>query len=617
MDQMVLTFVILLVTTLIFITGKFRSDLVAMASLLTLILTGILTPNEALAGFSNTVVIMIAGLFVVGAGIFRTGIAKMIGKQLLKLAGKSEKRLLIIVMVVVAFFSAFISNTGTVAVLMPVVISMALEMKVSPSKLLIPLAYASSLGGVLTLIGTPPNLVISQALVDNGYDPLNFFAFTPIGLITLVVGLLFLVIFSKKILPNHPEQFQNRHTINTPKELANYYKLQNHLHKVRVSPTSPLVGQTLDYFHLSNHYNLTVVEVKRSGERKRLIKETLYLEGTRNIVFQADDILIILGNQEHLDQFKMDYKVDFVEEERNEEIISQLLATDFEITEVLLNPHSSFNKKTIEGIHFREKYNCNVLAINRKGKYIFNDISNVTLRFGDALLVHGSLKDISILSKETMDVVVIGEIDEDKVVNNHLKKKAPIAALNMVLMLVLMTFSIVSAVTAVLITAFLMVITGCLRNMDDVYRKINWESVVLIAAMLPIATALDKTGGVAFISEGLIQLLGTYGPFTVMAGFYIITMLLSQVISNTATAVIFAPIALTSAINMGVSPYPFLFAISIAASMAFATPIATPPNAIVMTAGGYKFSDFVKVGIPLQIVIAIVVLITLPLLLPF
>lgn len=613
--QLILTFVILLITTIFFMIGKFRADLVAMCSLLALILTGIITTGEALAGFSNSIVIMIAGLFIVGGGIFRTGLAQSAGNLLLKFAGESETKLLIILMVLVGVLSAFMSNTGTVAVLMPVVISLALGMKKSPAQFLMPLAFASSLGGVLTLIGTPPNLIVSQTLADYGYERLSFFDFTPVGIVALFVGIVFLMTVGKKLLPkgDPKEQFRSQRDAN-PSELADFFHIADQLFRIKVQPLSPIINKQLAELELPKLYDLVIIKIERRSNDRPVLARIDHISAQFDTVIKEDDVIYVQGSNENVERFKKDFRLLFDKDEQADP--EELVSREFGVAEVLLTPQSSFINETISDFHFREKYNLNILGINRKGEYQLKNWAKQKLKFGDALLVQGKWEDLELLAKETQDVVVVGQTKEQASMAAA-NGKAPIAGAIMVGMLAMMTFEIVPAVTAVLIAAVLMVLTGCLRNIDDAYGRINWESVILIAAMLPMATALEKTGGVLYLSELIIGILGVYGPIAIMGGFYFTTMLFSQFISNTATAVLFAPIAITTAISVGVSPYPFLLAVSVAASMAFATPVASPTNALVMTAGGYKFSDFVKVGVPLQLVIWFIMMFTIPYFFPF
>lgn len=615
-QDLILTFSILAITTLLFMFSRIRSDLVALLSLLTLVLTGIISTGEALAGFSNSVVIMIAGLFIVGGGIFRSGLAQLAGNLLMRLSKNSELRLLILLILIVAFLSAFMSNTGTVAVLLPVVVSLALSMKTSPAKFLIPLAFASSLGGVLTLIGTPPNLIVSQTLVDYGYDRLTFFDFTPIGIVALVTGALFMLTFGRSLLPKQGASKTNENSERiSPNELAKAYHVNEKLHTVRVMQGSTMTNKSLADLKLPAKYQLAVLKIERkSQDGTKLLGVTFQQMAGPQTVIQENDILFLQGSINQIRQVCSDYGLKLLVDRPQD--TSKLISRKLGVSEVLLTPQSSLVNATLAQIGFREKYNLNIIGINRKGHYILENMSRVKLRFGDALLVQGEWTDIELLAKEVHDVVVVGQPQEYASMASA-SGKAPIAGAIMLFMLIMMTLEIVPAVTAVVIAAVLMVITGCLRNMDDAYSRINWESVVLIGAMLPMATALEATGGVQFLADGMVNGLGEYGALAIMAGFYLATMLFSQFISNTATAVLFAPIAITVAMNMELSPYPFLLAVSIAASMAFATPVASPTNALVMTAGGYKFIDFVKIGVPLQIVLFIVMMIAIPFFFPF
>ncbi len=612
---MITTFIILIITTLLFIHGKLRTDLVAIGSAIALTLFGIITPSEAIAGFSNPVVIMFAGLFVVGAGIFNTGLAEQIGNRLISLGKGNNTRLLIIIMITVGVFSAFMSNTGTVAVLMPVVISVAISMKVNPSQLLMPLAFASSLGGVLTLIGTPPNLVASNLMREQGFEPMGFFAFTPIGLIALTTGIIFMVTVGRKLLPKGKESAIEFETFD-PNQLAGTYKIYPHLHIVKVGEGSSLIGRPLADLQLTNKYGVTIVSIERKQNGNFTpFEQVEQIVPKAKTTLEAGDRLLLLANLKDKESFFTRYELIDETEERKNNSRKYLLSDAFGISEMIVTPNSRFEHKTFRELHFRKKYGLTILAIYRNGRYIQTDAGKVRLKAGDALLVHGKWSKIEAFARASRDLIVVGRLS-DVVATEVARGKAPIAGAIMLAMLVAMTLEILDPVIIVLIAALLMVLTGCVRSMEDGYRKINWESIVLIAAMLPMATALEKTGGVQYISQSVISLLGDYGPVAVLAGFYILTMIISQFISNTATAVIFAPIAITTALELGVSPYPFVVTVAVAASMAFATPVASPTNALVMNAGGYKFADYVKVGIPLQLILTVVCLIFIPIFYP-
>lgn len=613
--QLTLTFIILGITVVLFMTNKLRADLVAILALLAFVLTGILTPVEALSGFSNSVVIMIAALFVIGAGILRTGLAQMAGTLLLRYSGDSEKRLFILLLIIVASVGAFMSNTGTVALMLPIVISIAISINSSPSKYLIPLSYMASFSGLLTLIASPPNLIISQMLVDNGYEKLGFFQITPIGIVGVIVGLIYLYAVRNSLLPkgkkaSNSNQVQKLST----KQLALDYQLGGNLYLVKVPVGSEMIGKRLAQLKIPATYQICILKISRkSSEGLNLLPMTYQEMAGPNSIVQPKDRLYVQGSAENVEKFVEAFGLSI---EKGTSETDELVSKQLGIAEVLLTPHSKLINETLRTINFREKYNLNIVGINRQGEYVVKDMSKQKLRFGDALLVQGSWESIELLSRETENVVVIGQPKEHASMAAA-SGKASIAGAIMILMVLLMVFEVFPAVISVLIGAALMILTGCVRNMDDAYGQINWESIILIGAMLPMATALENTGGMVLLSEGIIQLLGGLGPLGVLGGIFLLTMTFGQFISNTATAVLFAPIGLSAALSIGVSPYPFLIAVAVGASMAFSTPVASPTNALVMTAGGYQFKDFVKIGVPLQAIMLIVMMIAIPLLFPF
>lgn len=595
-------------------TNKLRADLVAILALLGFVLAGILTPVEALSGFSNSVVIMIAGLFIIGAGILRTGLAQMAGNLLLRYSGDKESRLFILLLVIVAVVGAFMSNTGTVALMLPIVVSVAMSIKSSPSKYLIPLSYMASFSGLLTLIASPPNLIISQTLVDHGFERLQFFQITPIGIVGVITGIIYLFFVRNKLLPTSKNRSDNNsgHRL-SPKQLSSDYQLGGNLIKVKVPKESTIVGERLAQMKIPATYQLCILSIHRkSNEGLNLLPMTYQEMAGPNTILEPKDTLYIQGSRDNVQRFAQQYGLE-IETENSD--ATELVTKQMGIAEVLLTPHSSLINETVRSVGFREKYNVNILGINRQGKFVLQNMSKQRLRFGDALLVQGSWNSIELLARETRDVVVVGQ-PKEHAGHAAASGKASIAAAIMLLMIVLMVMEVFPAVVSVLIGAVLMVLTGCVRNMDDAYGQINWESILLIAAMLPMATALEKTGGMQLLSEGMIQVLGKFGAIGVLAGLFFITMLFGQFISNTATAVLFAPIGVNAALSLGVSPYTFLIAVAVGASMAFATPVASPTNALVMTAGGYTFKDFVKVGVPLQIIMFIVMMIAIPIFFP-
>ncbi|MDR1171190.1 MAG: SLC13 family permease [Bacteroidales bacterium] len=617
---MYITLSILVVATVFFVNGKIRSDIVALCALILLMLFEILTPAEALSGFSSSIVIMMIGLFVVGGGIFRTGLANVISRKILTLAGNSQTKLFVLVMLVTSAIGGFVSNTGTVALMLPIVVSLAMAANTSPSRFLMPLAFASSMGGMMTLIGTPPNLVIDSTLRGAGYDGLSFFSFLPIGLICVTLGIVTLGPLSRIFLTKD-KGADGAKKSKSLKDLANEYQLSHNLFRVRAVPGSALAGKKLQELHIPERYNINVLEIRRRANSQnpflKTINQKLASAGT---VIIENDVLYLSGSIEHVRLFASENKAGMIDmHELEEEALAfsgNLRFDEIGIAEVVLLSNSRLVHQPVKNSGFREKYKVNILGIQRQKNYILQDLKDEKMQSGDVLLVQGEWNDIARLTEEPDEWVVIGQplAEASKITLDH---KAPLAAAIMVGMVALMVFDTVPAAAAVLMAAVLMVLTGCFRNAEEAYKTINWESIVLIGAMLPMSMALEKTGAAASISKGLVIGLGNFGPMALLAGIYFATSLLTLFISNTATAVLFAPIALQSAIETGASPYPFLFTVAIAASMCFASPFATPPNALVMSAGRYTFMDYVKVGLPLQILFGIVMVVVVPLLWPF
>lgn len=621
---MITTLIILALSAVFFVNGKLRSDLVALCALVSLIVFNILTPEEALSGFSNPIVIMMVGLFVVGGAIFKTGLAKMISSKILRLAGKSELKLFILIMMVTAFIGAFVSNTGTVALMLPIVVSMAASANISPGRFLMPLAFASSMGGMATLIGTPPNLVVDEVLSNAGFTDLSFFSFTPIGVICVLIGLVVLIPLSKFFLVKKEDGKDTKTTTgHSPKELAKKYQLSDNLYRIQIRPGSRIGGKKLQELNITQAYNLSILEIRRqSSSQGRFLKTVDQSLAGPHTELQENDILYVFGPFEKVNQFAKEQNLELTDTHVSEYVegaeVEKLSVREIGIAEVLLMPDSKLINKVVKDSGFRDKYSVNILGIQRKGEYILNDIKDIKMHAGDILLIQGTWDSIARMSQKQSQWVVLGQpLEEASKVT--LDYKAPVAALIMVLMIAAMVFDFIPIppVAAVIIAGILMVLTGCFRNVEEAYKTINWESVVLIAAMLPMSLALEKTGASNLISEKLVSGLGDYGPLVLMAGIYFTTSLLTMFISNTATAVLVAPIALQSAIAINVSPYPFLLAVTVGASMCFASPFSTPPNALVMSAGKYTFMDYVKVGLPLQIVMGIVMVFILPLLFPF
>jgi di/tricarboxylate transporter len=602
-SEMQLVFLILIATTVCFAIPKFRSDMVALCSLLALFLTGTVTVAEALAGFSSTVVIMLAALFVVGEGISQTGLAGKAGNLLVKLTGNSEFKMLVFVKLLVAILGCFISNTGTVAILMPVVVSLCVKMNIHPGKLLMPLAFGASMGGALTLIGTAPNLLARETLLNNGFAGLSFFDFTPIGLIILLTGITYMWFIGRRMLNKPYEKKLNVADSINVSELLCQYKIDENLHCVQSPAGHEATGKTLKELKLPSLYNVTVLKVQKA--RKQILAEPDY-------VLESDDKLLLYAAPESLRKLLTEMKLETLARDSVEDLHIQ----DVNIAEVILTPESNLIGQSLMNINFRDKYGLTVLSIKRRYKNPKLPAVHDELDYGDAMLVYGKWENIDLLAREKSDLVVIRR-ETNAPESAQKPVRAVLAGVILLLMIVMLVLEWIPAVITVIIAGLLMVLTGGVRSADCAYRSVSWQIVILIACMLPMATALEKSGGVAFMADGITSALGDMGPVAVMTGLYVLTSLFGVFISNTATAVLFLPVAILAAGELGVSPLPFVMAVTYAASMSFATPVSTPPNAMVMAAGKYKFLDYMKVGIPLQIIVGVVVITILPLFFPF
>ena len=629
---MTTTLIILVITVALFIWDRVRADIVALTALAALLVLGILTPAEALAGFSSPIVIMMIGLFVVGGAIMQTGLAKLTGNKLMALSRGNETITFLLVMLVTSFIGAFVSNTGTVALMMPIIMSIAAGSGMQSSRFLMPLAFAGSLGGMLTLIGTPPNLVIDEVLTEGGYQPLAFFSFFPVGIIVIAIGIIVLMPLSKIFL-SKKQSGKKKKQGKSLDDLVDEYQLLDNLHRYIVPSRRPtaaldengeqmdIVGKTLKDLSIQKKYGVSIIEIRNEKKsRLGLVKDVNQNMAKSSSTIAVHDTLYIMGDEEKIERFAQDYdlrkmkdvKIDFY---------------DLGLTEIVVMPTSNFAGLRIGDANLRKRFGINVLGVKRGGsssdgkvgkEYITDNLIATRLHVGDMLLVQGEWTNLAHLTADTTNWVVLDQPEKtaDKVLLDY---KAPVAAAIMLLMIAMMVFDFipVAPVTAVIIAGLLTVFAGCFRNVEAAYKTINWESIVLIAAMMPMSTALEKTGASALVSQGLVDSLGSMGPTALLAGIYFTTSLMTMFISNTATAVLMAPIALVAAQQVGVSPYSFLFAVTLGASMCFASPFSTPPTALVMKAGGYTFMDYVKVGLPLQIIIGVVMTFVLPLLFPY
>lgn len=610
-SEAIVALVVLGLTIVLFVSDRMRLDVVAMLSLLALTISGVTTVPDALAGFSNPAVLMIAGLFVVGAALTDTGVADWLGKRLERFAGGGEAKVTAAVMGVTALVSAFMSSTGTVAILLPVVGTLALRRGIAPAQLFMPVAFAAHLGSNLTLISTPPNLLVSEALREAGRAPFRFFSFTAPGLVVLAVGVAYMVAIGRRALPSKADRAE----AGAPRslsldDLSLEYGLGGALRAARVPPGSRLAGLTLGQANLRADFGVTVVGIARPGPRgleaQRVVPQT---------VFAAGDELRLLGSDEKIAALADGFGLEALPARP---VFS--LPPEESLAEVVLPRRSRLAGQTLRDARFRDRYRASVLSIRRGEGWlpVFHatpELRDLTLRAGDTLLVKGRLKHLKNLRDERRDLVLVAEPDPqgDVLVD---RERAVVAVGITLGMLVCMALGWLPNVIAVLLAAVLLVLARCVRA-ADVYRAVNWESVVLIAGMVPLATALERTGAMGAAVSALEGVLSGARPAVVLGLLVLVTSAMGMVLSNTATAVLMAPLAVRLAGALGLAPEPLLLGVAFASSAAFATPIASPVNILVMGPGGYHFKDFTRVGLPLQLLVLATAVVVVPLVWPF
>ena len=591
----------------LFVINKPRMDVVALLAMVALPLSGVIGVNEALAGFSDPSVVLIAALFVIGNGLVRTGIAYRLGDWLMRSAGSSETRLLILLMLAVAGLGSVMSSTGVVAIFIPVVLSIAARMKVSPRRLMMPLAFAGLISGMLTLVATPPNMVVHSELRRAGLDGFAFFSFAPIGLAILVLGIGYMLLARRWLGGDTVQEVavEQRDTLDI---LAQRYRLPERERRLRVLPGSVLANQALDELKLRSQYGINVIAIERQYKfRKQLLIATGNTElfvGDVLLVDLASPAIGLLGAYEELGveslQLSDPYYGDY--------------SRELGLAEVALPPDSRLPGKTIQELGFRSTYKLNVVGVRRNHQALQGLLVDEKLKPADTLLVAGSWKHIHRLQGLSRDFLVLSlpaEIDDVAPAANQ----APFALLGLAVMVGLMVSGLVPNVLAALIGCLVMGLFRCI-DMDSAYKAIHWQSLVLIVGMLPFALALEKTGGIALAVSGLIGLFGDAGPHALLACLFLLTAVIGLFISNTATAVLMAPVAISTATQLGASPYPFAMIVALAASAAFMTPISSPVNTLVLGPGQYRFADFVRVGVPFTLLVMLVSVLLVPWLFP-
>ena len=591
---MITTFIILGVTIVLFIWGRWSADLVALLSLLALALFGVIGARDAVAGFGNPTVVMIAALFVVGEGLSQTGVTGWGGKRLLEMAQGSKFRLLVVVMAGTACLSAFISNTGTVATLLPAVVAAAWAVGSVPSKYLLPLAFAANTGGLLTLTGTPPNIVVAQTLGQAGLRPFSFFEYALIGGPLLITAIVYMRFVGSRILPSRSVDQRPVDAAADLSDLASAYSLGENQFRLRIRSNSSLIGKALREVALGPTYHAPVLRIEGR-------------DSSPDIVLKENDILIVRAPPKTIDRLMQELGLGLQPPgDSPEEFVSKEIG----LAEVIPTPRSDYLGRSMVLGQISERFRVQLLALRRRGKSVVAD-EEMRLEYGDSLLVRGTWEAIGKLQSERRNFVVVGTPEAMASEVAGLRPRAGLAVAALAGMVVLMVTGFIPTVIAALIAAAAMVLGGCL-SARQAYRSISWSSVVLIAAMIPMGRALEITGGAGLVAEGLVSTLGDLSPVVLMAGVFLLTTGFSQVINNTATAVLVAPIVIQAAVELGVSPHPLLMIVAVAASTAFLTPIGTTTNIMVLSPGNYRFTDYVKVGLPLMLLFLAVSLVLVP-----
>jgi di/tricarboxylate transporter len=619
---MEITFIILAITIILFVSGKIRPDIVALTSMMALSMTGILSVNETFSGFSNSSIILIAGLFIVGEAMSRAGLTTWLGNKIIQLSKNNSNKLLVLIIIGSAILSAFMSNTGTVASLMPVIIAAAWRLKTPASKMLIPLSFAAATGGLLTLTGTPTNIVTNQAMIDAGIPEFGFFEFSLIGVPLLVLTVIYMRYFGTKLLPSN-ESRRMEDIDESIQNIEDSYQLFEGFWKVRIRPNSSAIGRTIRQMKLGSGMGVNIIKIipqedstttflKKVGFKKSEPNEFPNLERE----FKSGDELLVNCSEMRINRFidKHNVAATKLEEIDGEFVKQNVLSDEVGICELIVAPKSSYKGRHINTGRFGEKYNVQVMALNRHNKRIRG--REFDLQEGDSILVRAKWEDIKAIQEESRDFLIIGSPEELSKEVGKITRKGVISILAMVFMVSMFIWGPFSSSITVMLTAFIMIAGGCI-NMNQSYRAINWNVIIIMAGMIPMGVALQKTGGAKYIADSMIGLLGDMHPTYFLAGIFLITSFLSQVMSNTATAILMAPIVLVASLELGYSPHPFMMALAVSASTAFLTPFGTPTNTMVMNAGNYKFTDYLKSGAILLAIFFVVSIILIPLIWPY
>jgi len=589
--EIIITLLLLALAIVLFATERIPVDIVGLLLVIALVLTQVLTVQEGVAGFGNDIIITIGGLFVLVGGLLKTGLIDLIGRRLHKIAGNNEFLLTAMIMIVAGVSASVLKNTTTTAMLLPVVIGLAARASIPNSKLLMPLAFGAILGGSCTLIGTSTNLAVSGTIVRYGQEPLSMFELTSVGVITFGAGLVYMLLVGRRMLPSRG---------NAGASLADRYQIREYISELIVLPESPLVGQTLGEANIRQRLDLHVLGIVRAGER-------ISAPGPNERI-RRRDLLIVEGTIGDILRIKeevgLEIRPDFFLNEVD------LEGENVELFELMVMRDSTLAGRTLKGLDFRRRHSLTVLAINRHGEAFVDKLNSVTLKFGDVLLVQGGRRQMEPLVADNQ-VLLLEDISARGM--RHEKRKWAIAAFLLFLTLSLsqVIFGIdIPLAICVLAGVLLLLATKTVRH-QEMYGLIDFRLLVLIACMMSFGVAMEKTGTDVFLSQYVQQYFGQYGPTAILAGFFLLTVAMTQPMSNQAAALVVLPVAVKTAIALGLNPRTFIIAVTYAASFSFITPLE-PACVLVYTPGRYRFMDFVKIGTLLTVIVFVVTMWLVP-----
>jgi len=589
--EMIIVFGVIILAIILFATEKIPVDLTAIIVMGILLLSRIITPEEGLSGFSNTATITVGAMFIVSAALKKTGAVNFLGIISSRIFKINFWFGLIVTMITVGVVSAFINNTPVVAIFIPILLSTASNNKLSPSKLLMPISFASMFGGVCTLIGTSTNILVSSIAVQNGLSPFTMFEFSSLGLVFFAAGMIYMISIGVNLIPKR----------DIGNQLTEKYDMKNYLTDIILLPDAKSVGQKLIDSPLVKELEIDILEVIRNKHR--------LLSPLSTITFQANDLLRVRCDLKQIQKLKDRIGIEFVanksihdEDFKKEELI---------LTEVIISPNSNLVGKTIKSAKFRNVFKANALALRHRGQLYNLDFSNTPLSAGDAILIEIRKENYEEV-KNNPNFVIVADIDLPK-----FRKSKIIPALLIISGIVITaSLEVLPIMISAIIGSILLIITKCI-TLEETYQSIEWKVIFLLGGIISLGVALEKTGAALFISNHMVSVLGGLGPIAIVAAFYLLTSLLTETMSNNATAILLAPIAITTAITMGVNPKPFLMAVTFAASASFMTPVGYQTNTMIYGVGQYKFADFIKVGFPLNLIFWILATILIPVFFPF